>query len=349
MGKKVIVTGVTGQDGSYMVEHLLSMPDVDVVFGAVRRQSNPNYSNCTGFLENPRFKMIPLDLTDPESVSSVIDSIRPDYFINFAANSFVGTSWDMPINHFQTNAQGVLYILESVRKFCPKCRVYSSGSSEEYGDVLYSPQDINHPLRPRSPYGASKCSARHLVKVYRDSYNLHALQGILYNHESPRRSVEFVTRKITHGIGYIKNNFSKGFSPIELGNLDARRDWSHAIDFVRGVWLMIDADKPKEYILSSGETHSVRDFICHALDAADIPYLHHFDESDPTKEKFLDKSGRSLIVVNPKFYRPAEVELLLGDSSEARNELGWSPEYSFEELVRCMVEHDIVWHGKKNG
>ena len=346
--KKVIITGATGQDGSYMTDFLLENTDHEI-FGMVRRSSKPDYSNLKLSLQNPRFKMVLGDLSDSQSIENLVREINPDYFINLAAQSFVGSSWQIPEQTFDVTALGVLRCLESIRKFAPNCRFYSAGSSEEMGDVLYSPQDLNHPIRPRSPYGAAKAAARHLTKVYRDSYNLYALHSILYNHESERRGEEFVTRKISKGIARIhksiKNN--KGFSPIELGNLDSKRDWSHAKDFVGGIWMMLNQKTPKEYILSSNETHSIREFVEKAFLAAGIEGFwqgkgesQKYFLADQIHKEFPSMDG-CLVKVNPKFYRPAEVDLLLGDSTPIRQELGWKPKISFDNLVKKMVYFDI--------
>jgi GDPmannose 4,6-dehydratase len=346
--KKVIVTGVTGQDGSYMVDHLLEKTDHEI-YGMIRRNSVPHFPNLKNALKNSRFKLITGDLTDSQSIQGIIREVNPDYFINFAAQSFVGSSWQIPEQTFEATAMGALRCLEAIRQFAPNCRFYSAGSSEEMGDVVYTPQDLNHPIRPRSPYGAAKAAARHLTKVYRESYNLYAIHSILYNHESERRGEEFVTRKITKGVARIvkaiKNK--ETFGPIELGNLDSKRDWSHAKDFVRGVWMMMNQEKSKEYILSSNETHSIREFVEKAFKAAGIEGTWHGKgpgEEFSIKSHLvdpLDIQASVLVKINPKFYRPAEVDILLGDSTPARTELGWTPEISFDKLVELMVQSDI--------
>jgi len=345
---RVLVTGILGQDGANMVEYLLANTDAKI-FGMIRRTSNPNFVNCKNFINNKNFQIVYGDLSDSISIDTLVKDIQPDYFINFAAQSFVACSWDLPLQTFDTNASGVARCLEAIRRFQPKCRFYSAGSSEEFGDVETTPQDINHPIRPRSPYGASKAAARHLVKVYRDSYNLYAVHGLLFNHEGTKRGEEFVTRKISKGVARIyhsiKNNST--FNPIELGNLDAKRDWSDSEDFVDGVWKMLNQEEPKEYILSSNETHSIREFVEKAFEAAEIKGVWH---GKRTKEQFSISTecyrkvnGRSsiLVKINEKFYRPAEVDLLLGDSTPARKELGWEPQISFDELVSKMVKFDI--------
>jgi GDPmannose 4,6-dehydratase len=346
--KKVIITGVTGMDGSHMADYLLKNTEHIIVAGA-RRLSNLNHKNIEHLKTNKRFRLIDLDITDSNNVEEVIRSEKPDYFINFAANSFVGNSWTMPVNHMQTNCMAVLYQLEAIRKFAPTCRYYQAGSSEEFGNVEYCPQDEKHPLKPRSPYGASKAAARMLVKVYRDSYNLYAIQGWLFNHEGVRRGEEFVTRKITTNVARIKKSIESGvkFEPVELGNLDSKRDWSDAEDFVEGVWLMLNQDEPKEYILSSNETHSIREFVEKAFESVSINGHWSYENLDnkdkrPENEVFRKDTGEILVKINPKFYRPAEVDLLLGDSSLARKELNWQPKTSFDQLVKKMVENDIL-------
>jgi GDPmannose 4,6-dehydratase len=347
MPKKVLITGVTGQDGSYMADFLLESTDYEI-YGMVRRASTNNYHNIQHLLNNNRFKLMTGDLTDSQSIDNIVKEVLPDYFINLAAQSFVGASWQIPEQTFEIDAMGVIRCLEAIRKHAPKCRFYNAGSSEEFGNVDYSPQDESHPLKPRSPYGAAKAAARHLVKVYRESYNLYAIQGLLYNHESPRRGEEFVTRKITKNIARIQKalNKNKKFEPLELGNIDAKRDWSHAKDFVRGIWLMLNQSEPKEYLLSSGETHTVREFIEKAFKIAGIS--GEWVGKDITEQYILKKTLNSiyydnqiLMKINSQFYRPAEVDLLLGDSRKAKNELNWSPKIIFENLVKEMVENDL--------
>jgi GDPmannose 4,6-dehydratase len=339
--KKAIVTGILGQDGANMAEYLLSLDELIEVHGMMRRTSNANFSNINAFKQHPRFNLVCGDLTDEVSIDKLVKEIEPDYFINFGANSFVGCSWDMPLQVFDVNTLGVIRCLEAIRKFRPDCRFYSAGSSEELGDVDYSPQDIKHPIKARSPYGASKAASRHIVKVYRESYDLFAIHSILFNHEGLRRGEEFVTRKITKAVARIKKALqNKGkFETLQLGNVNAKRDWSDSEDFVEAVWLMLNQDEPKEYVLSSNETHSVKDFVTKAFAAANIPGLWSGEGMD---EKFrLFQENTVLAEINKDFYRPAEVELLYGDSTPAREELGWTPKISFDKLVERMVENDL--------
>lgn len=347
MHKKVLITGVTGQDGSYMADLLLEETDYEV-YGMVRRTSTKNYKNIEHLLNNPRFIIVTGDLSDSQSIDNLVREIKPDYFINLAAQSFVGSSWQIPEQTFDIDAIGVIRCLEAIRKHVPNCRFYNAGSSEELGNVDYSPQDEKHPLKPRSPYGAAKAAARHIVKVYRESYNLYAIQGLLYNHESERRGEEFVTRKITKNVARIKKAINKNekFEPLELGNIDAKRDWSHAKDFVRGIWIMLNQEEPKEYLLSSNETHTVKEFIEKSFKLAGI---YGTWKNNGIDEKFiLNKTDNSiyyddqiLVQINPVFYRPAEVDLLFGNSGEARTKLNWIPEISFDDLVKLMVKNDL--------
>jgi len=338
---KVIITGVTGQDGSHMVDYLLANTDIDVIAG-VRRLSVKNHENIKHLSDNSRFKLIDLDITDQSNVDRVIAKEKPDFFINFAANSFVGVSWDMPENHMNTNCMAVLYQLEAIRKHCPDCRYYNAGSSEEFGNVVTVPQDETHPLRPRSPYGASKAAARHLVKVWRESYNLYAIQGWLFNHEGTRRGEEFLTRKVTKGVAKIVQQIREGKTPtpIELGNLEAKRDWSDAEDFVDGIWLMLNQEEPKEYVLASGETYTIREFVEAAFGFAGFGAEECHWDGQGVDQKYIH-GDQVLVTINPKYYRPAEVNLLLGDPSLAEKEMGWVRKTDFYGLVKKMVDKDI--------
>jgi len=397
--KVVFVTGVTGQDGSHMIDYLLKNTDY-TIFGGTRRLSVKNHENIKHLENEPRFKLVNFDLSDAHAINSIVKDLHPDYFINLAAQSYVGSSWDFPVQTWECNTTGVIHILEAIRQHRPQCRFYNAGSSEEHGNVVYVPQDENHPCRPRSPYGASKAAARQLVKVYRESYNLYAVQGLLFNHEGTRRGEEFVTRKITKGIARIKKALveNKNFDAIELGNIEAKRDWSDAEDFVDGIWRMLNQDvyrtdinislgfQPKisvtncvpvttrtgqlmlpininptmsdivvknlkEYVLSSNETHTIKEFVELAFKRAGIEGTWHgngtgieFSISVADAMKY-EPVNSVLVKINPKFYRPAEVDLLLGNSNLARTELSWKPKTSFFELVDKMVKNDLKLEG----
>jgi GDPmannose 4,6-dehydratase len=344
--KTIVVTGVTGQDGSHMVDFLLKNTDY-LIFGGVRRLSVYNHENIR-HIKSDRFHLINFDLTDSHAISRTVEKLQPDYFINFAAQSFVASSWDFSKQTWHTNSTAVLDILEAIRLYKPSCRLYQAGSSEEFGNVEYSPQDENHPLKPRSPYGASKAASRQLVKVYRESYGIYAIQGWLFNHEGTRRGEEFVTRKISKNVARIYNAIknNEDFQPLELGNIEAKRDWSDAEDFIEGVWMMLNQDKynpnysgePKEYIFSSNETHTIKEFAEKAFKYASING-EWIGEGEHII--FINKDKKVLLQINSKFYRPAEVELLLGDSNKARQELNWKPKISFDKLIEKMVNWDI--------
>lgn len=343
--KKIIVTGVTGQDGSHMVDYLLKLFREEFgktdfkIYGTIRRLSVNNHHNILHLKNDPNFELLDMDLNDAHSIRDVVIDLQPDYFINFAAQSFVAGSWNYPIQTWDTDADAVLHILESIRRFAPKCRFYNAGSSEEFGDVQYSPQDEKHPLCPQSPYGAAKCGARHIVRVYRESYGLYAVQGWLFNHEGTRRGLDFVTRKITHTVAKIKHAIenNQDIPVLELGNLEAKRDWTDAEDFMSGVWLMLTQEFPKNYVLSSGVMYTVRDFLNESLKCAEIDFDSTGKEE---KEKYHTKDGKLFFQVNPEFYRPAEVHELCGDPSLAEKELGWVRKNDFYGLVKKMYKND---------
>ena len=337
---KVLITGVTGQDGSNMVRFLLKSQKNIKIFGCTRRLSVKNHENIKD-INDKRFELINLDLTDQQSIINAVKSVMPDYVINFAAQSFVGESWNTPIQTFTTNTLSVMYFLEAIRQYVPKCRFYSAGSSEEFGDVDYVPQDIKHPCKPRSPYGASKCAARHIVKVYRESYDLYAIHCILFNHEGIRRGKEFVTRKITSNIARIKNEIINGLPvvPFQLGNIFAKRDWSDSEDFVEAVWIMLNQEKPREYVLSSNETHTVKEFIELSCESAELDYEWKNLDDELNIKLYVD--GNEILNISENFYRPAEVDLLYGDSNETREAINWQPKINFRELVDRMVKNDL--------
>ena len=296
------------------------------------------------FLKEERFQLVYGDLSDNVSLDNLVRDIQPDYFINFAAQSFVGCSWDIPLQTFDSNATGVARCLEAVRRFQPKCRFYSAGSSEEFGDVSYSPQDINHPLRPRSPYGASKAAARQLVKVYRDSYNLYAIHGILFNHESPQRGETFLTRKVTRAAARIALGLD---NCLYLGNLNAQRDWGHAKDYIEGMYLMLQQDKPEDFVLATGITTTIREFV--KMTFVELGIELGFKGADDAEEGYVVKNtgiynlkeGQVIVKVDPKYYRPTEVDLLIGDPTKAITKLGWKPKYDLAALVKEMVASDL--------
>jgi GDPmannose 4,6-dehydratase len=346
-----------------MADYLLKNTNYEI-FGGARRLSVSNHENIAHLEHNPRFHLINFDLTDAHSISQVISQLQPNYFINFAAQSFVKSSWDFPAQTWDTNTTSMIHILEAIRLHCPECRFYNAGSSEEFGDVAYSPQDEKHPLRPRSPYGASKAAARQLVKVYRESYDLYAIQGWLFNHEGTRRGEEFVTRKITKNAARIMKELDNGESvtSLELGNLDAKRDWTDAEDCVDAVWRMLNQDRwnilwlptnpstikwtsdrktlskyVREYVVSSGENHSVREFVDEAFRHVGIDGKWVGTGVD---EKFF-WNNQIIVQINPAFYRPAEVDILLGNPKCIQTELGWKAKTTFKELVEKMVKKDI--------
>ena len=337
---KILITGVTGQDGSNMVDYLLENTTY-IIYGAVRRLSVANHENIK-HIRNNRFQKINLDLTDQQSIINTVKKILPDYIVHFAAQSFVYDSWNIPVNTFTTNTLPIIYFLEAIKEYKPNCRFYSAGSSEEFGDVDYSPQDINHRCKPRSIYGASKCAAKHIVKVYRESYNLYAIHCILFNHEGLRRGKEFVTRKITSNIARIKYEIdnNKEITPFYLGNIYSKRDWSDSEDFVIAVWKMLNQDTPTEYILSSNETHSVKEFVDLSCKYAGLDVRWDIDENNPLNTKLYYKD-KVILKIDEKYYRPAEVDLLIGDSTETRKKINWEPKYSFNDLVKRMIDNDV--------
>ncbi len=371
-GTVVFVTGVTGQDGSHMVDYLLRETNAHVIGGA-RRLSVENHVNVRHLENESRFQLVNFDLTDSHSIYKIIEYAKPDYFINFAAQSFVASSWDFARQTWECNSTAVLDCLEAIKRLQPNCRFYNAGSSEEFGNVAYSPQDENHPARPRSPYGASKCAARTLIKVYRESYGIYAVQGWLFNHEGTRRGEEFVTRKITKAIANIFDAIvnDKPIVPLELGNIDAQRDWSDAEDMMDGVWRMLNQDKYskkglgihtswprptdtkqiakyiKDYVVGTGEKHTIREFVEKAFSFVNI---HGKWEGTGVDEVFYydgkpgSWEGRSLVLVkiNPKFYRPAEVESLIANPTKIKDELGYVSKTTFDGLVDKMISNDLT-------
>jgi GDPmannose 4,6-dehydratase len=315
MPKRAIITGITGQDGSYLAELLVSK-GYEVV-GVVRRASAPNYWRIQHLLD--RVTLRPADLLDQLSLIRLIDDVRPQELYNLAAMSFVPASWDQPMLTGEFNAQGVTRVLEAVRQVDPTIRIYQASSSEMFGKVREVPQTELTPFYPRSPYGVSKVFAHYITVNYRESYNLFAVSGMLFNHESPRRGLEFVTRKVTDGVARIKAGLSDSLS---LGNLDAHRDWGFAGDYVQAMWLMLQQERPDDYVIATGISHSVRDLVEVAFACAGLDWRRHVRQ-------------------DPKLTRPAEVEHLIGDSSKARAELGWTPSVDFKRLIAMMVDADV--------
>jgi len=315
MSRRAIITGITGQDGSYLAELLLSK-GYEVV-GTTRRASAPNFWRVQHVLD--RITIKPADLLDQLSLIRLVDEVRPHEFYNLAAMSFVPASWDQPMLTGEFNAQGVTRVLEAIRHVDPSIRIYQASSSEMFGKVREVPQNELTPFYPRSPYGVSKVFAHYITVNYRESYDLFAVSGMLFNHESPRRGLEFVTRKVTDGVARIKLGLA---DTLSLGNLDAHRDWGFAGDYVRAMWLMLQRERPDDYVISTGVSHSVRDLVEVAFTHAGLDWQAH-------------------VKLDPKLLRPAEVEHLIGDSTKARNELGWSPEVNFAALIKMMVDADI--------
>lgn len=352
MRKKVILTGITGQCASYFAEYLLEHTDF-VIFGARRRLSVSNDENIRHLYGNDRLKFISVDLTDGPSIQSSIERIKPDYYINCAAQSLVPESWNSPVNTFQTDCIAIIYMLEAIRKVVPKCRFLSVGSTEEFGDVLYSPQDLNHPFRARSPYGAAKVASHQLVKVYRDSYDIYAVHPICGNYESPRRGEEFVTRKITKSIGKIYKAIqaNKDFIPLRLGNITAKRDWSHCKDIVDGLWRSLNQEKynseftgkPKDYLFGSGKCYSVQDFLVKVLNASNLPFNVKVERKNELNVNYYLRGTRKhIVIIDPNQFRPADVQLLQVDSSLAREELKWEPKYNLDGIIQEMIERDVL-------
>lgn len=335
--KNVLVTGITGQDGSYMAE--LALKENCNVFGLVRRASTPNVSRIQDLL--PKITLLQGDLLDETSLMSAMKTAKPDYIFNFAAQSFVPVSWSEPVLTTEYTAVGVLRMLAAMKKICPDARFYQASSSEMFGKVQAIPQNEQTPFYPRSPYGVSKLYGHWITVNYRESYNMFACSGILFNHESERRGLEFVTRKVSNTVAKIHNGKA---THIELGNLNSQRDWGHALDYVRAAWYMLKADKPDDYVISSESTHTIRELCEIAFKAIHI----RLDWEGEGKEEIgIDhKTGRVLVKVNPEFFRPAEVDVLIGSSTKAHSELQWYPTINFQELVQRMVKHDLMLTGK---
>jgi len=313
--KRALITGVTGQDGSYLAELLLEKGYQ--VYGLVRRASTENFERIEHLRE--RLQLVQGDLLDQTSLLEALEESRPDEVYNLAAQSFVPTSWNQPVLTGEFTALGVTRLLEAVRRFAPKIHFYQASSSEMYGKVQETPQSETTPFYPRSPYGVAKVYGHWITVNYRESYNLFACSGILFNHESPRRGLEFVTRKVSDGVARIKLGLAQ---ELRLGNLEAKRDWGFAGDYVRAMWLMLQHEKPDDYVVGTGKTHSVKEFVATAFACADLDWQKY-------------------VVIDQRFFRPAEVELLCADPAKAKKILRWEPEVPFDELARMMVEADL--------
>lgn len=312
---KALITGITGQDGSYLAELLLAK-GYDVV-GMARRTSTINFHRIAHIQDD--IELVPGDLGDQVSLIHLLEEHRPDEVYNLAAQSFVMTSWSQPVFTGDVTGLGVTRMLDAIRIVDPKIRFYQASSSEMFGKVVEVPQKETTPFYPRSPYGVAKVYGHWITVNYRESYDLHANSGILFNHESPRRGLEFVTRKITYHVAQIKKGL---VDELRLGNLDARRDWGYAADYVQAMWHMLQKESPDDFVVSSGETHSVEEFLEEAFG-------------------YVDLDWHDYVVQDPRFMRPAEVDLLVGDSTKAHRLLGWEPTVSFSELVQIMVEADL--------
>ncbi len=338
--KKALITGITGQDGSYLAEFLLEKGYE--VHGIIRRSSSFNTGRVDHILKDPHEKNRRLilhygDLSDTSSLNRVLEKVRPVEIYHLGAQSHVRVSFDIPEYTADVDALGTLRMLDAIRETGIKTRFYQASSSEMFGKVAEIPQKETTPFHPRSPYGCAKVFGYWIARNYRESYGLFVCNGILFNHESPRRGETFVTRKVTAGLVRIKRGLQE---KIYLGNLDAKRDWGYAKDYVEGMWLMLQQDKPDDYILATGESHSVRELV---EEAGRILGFDIIWKGKGQNEKGIDKkTGKTLVEIDPHYYRPAEVDVLLGDASKARKKLGWKPKVKFKDLIRIMVDADIA-------
>lgn len=336
--KKALITGITGQDGSYLAELLLEKGYR--VHGFVRRSSSSNLQRIVHLLDNPlfcdRFSLHEGDLSDSSSIKRTVDTVQPDEIYNLAAMSHVKVSFDIPEYTADIDALGALRFLEAIRTNCPHARFYQASTSELYGKVREIPQSEMTPFYPRSPYGVAKLYAYWAVVNYREAYGIFACNGILFNHESPRRGETFVSRKITLAVARIKMGLQ---DRLVLGNLDAKRDWGYAKDFVEGMWRMLQQDIPEDFVLATGETTTVRDFVELSFREVGIDIRW---EGKGVEEKGFDRNtGHLLVEVSPEYFRPAEVDLLIGDASKAKTKLGWASNTSLQELVKIMIKSDL--------
>lgn len=340
--KTAIITGITGQDGAYLSELLLQKGYT--VYGTYRRAASTNFWRMDelGITKHPNLHLVEYDLTDLSSTIRLLEKAQPSEFYNLAAQSFVGVSFDQPITTAEITGVGVLNVLEAIRIVNPKIRFYQASTSEMFGKVQEIPQRETTPFYPRSPYGVAKLYAHWMTINYRESYDIFGTSGILFNHESPLRGQEFVTRKITNSIARIKLGKQ---DVLELGNMDAKRDWGFAKDYVEGMYLMLQVDEPDTFVLATNRTETVRDFVSLSCSAVGIDIEWKGKEED---EIGIDtKTGKTIVKINPQFYRPAEVELLIGDPLKAKEKLGWEPKTSLEDLCKMMVDADI--RRNKNG
>ena len=344
MNKKACVTGITGQDGSYLAENLISR-GYEVV-GLHRRNSTNNFGRINHLIGHKLFHLQEFDITDPSCVSQIVIQNDPDEFYNLAAQSHVGTSFKQPSTTFNINTCGVVNILEAIRNYNPGIRFYQASTSEMFGcnfsfdEKQGKYQDEETPFSPQSPYAVAKVASHHTVKLYRDSYGLYACSGILFNHESPRRGENFVTRKITKYIGRLINNkLVESNEKLKLGNIYSYRDWGHAKDYVRSMWMMLQHDIPDDYVVSMERQYSVRDFVNVACEY--IGFDIEWSGSGIDEVAIDKKTNKVLVQINPDYYRPAEVESLVGDCTKAKKVLGWKPEYTFESLVEEMCKFDL--------
>jgi len=336
MMKTSIITGITGQDGAYLAQLLLEKGYT--VYGTYRRTSSVNFWRIEelGIDQHPNLHLVEYDLTDLSSSIRLLQTTSATEVYNLAAQSFVGVSFDQPVTTAEITGIGPLNLLEAIRIVNPKIRFYQASTSEMFGKVQAIPQVEETPFYPRSPYGVAKLYAHWITINYRESYNIFGCSGILFNHESPLRGREFVTRKITDSVAKIKLG---KLDVLELGNLDAKRDWGFAKEYVEGMWLMLQADEPDTYVLATNRTETVRDFVAMAFKAAG--YTLRFEGKDENEVGIDEVTGKVLVRVNPKFYRPAEVELLIGNPQKAKEKLGWEPKTTLEELCQMMVEQDL--------
>lgn len=330
--KKALITGITGQDGSYLAELLLEKGYK--VYGIWRRKSSIDYGNIEHLKD--KVTLIYGDMTDLTSLISAMRISEADEVYNLAAQSFVATSWDTPIGTADIDALGVTNMLEAIRIVKANARFYQASTSEMFGLVQEVPQKETTPLYPRSPYGVAKVYGHYITRNYRESYGMFACSGILFNHESERRGEEFVTRKITKAVAKIKYGLQE---TLELGNLEAKRDWGHSKDYVRAMWLMLQQEQPDDYVISTGETHSVKEFVSLAFKSAGMEIVWHGNGKE--EYAILKNTNKVIVKVNPSFFRPAEVELLIGDCSKADKNLKWTREISFDGLIELMVQNDL--------